>query len=76
MVALAGLVMQFEMQFTAVVYHLIEEEKQDKGMFVTQVLPGGWNYISGVSGWFAMRARYLVVKVTIEDYYLGMAMAQ
>ena len=50
MVALAGLVVQFEMQFAAVVYHLLEEEKHDRVAFTSQMVPGGWNYIIGVSG--------------------------
>ncbi|XP_074648053.1 regulatory-associated protein of mTOR-like isoform X2 [Tubulanus polymorphus] len=49
-VALAGLVMQFENSFTAVAYQLLEEERQNQNNpVVAAVAPGGWNVVSNAS---------------------------
>ena len=45
-VALGGLVRQFETQFAAVAYQCLEEERQASSPIVSAVAPGGWNVVT------------------------------
>jgi hypothetical protein len=44
-VALSGLIRQFETQFVAVAFQFMEVERQ-----ATDMTPGGWNHVSANTG--------------------------